>query len=483
MLLTIRSFLEYPNPQKLDSMLKLHKKVTQYSNGVNEILSIIEDIYREFDTYPSLTALGQEVSLVNSQEATQVYMQIASLQPLPEGEFFTHIRMVEKLTYEQKLTQELLASQDALAQMQNKSVDSISKYIEDTITKVSQIKSVFSDNESTISSISYGKDAVNQFKQDYQDICTKKDSDEALYLSLGLGGAFKDLQLKKSDLFVVAGFTSHGKSIFLKWFVYRLLTVYHYNCYYLSLEMSHRVIRNQFFILHANNKDIFPGTPFISYDAYKNGALTDEENDFLFNVAAPDFTQNENYGTLYLEQPESTKVRLSDLERYIKKVETEFMPIDCVAVDYLSLMYPLESNRGRPEVDDYNLLVKSFKNMANTHTDPQGREAPFLAVTPAQISRNGYEQCLKTEKKVYESSAIWKYTEFERSSDALMTVFLTEEERNANKIKIQLLKNRDGKLDVEPVDVYCDLDKSCHLSDISKRTETQTIEALRSLDI
>lgn len=483
MITTIRSFLEYPDPQKLEALLNLHRKVSGFDRGISDIVSVIEDIYREFDTYPSLVALGQEIAVLNSQEATQAFQQVMNGVVIPEAEYFTHIRTVEKMVYEQRLMQEMMSAQDTLAQLPNKSVESISKCVEDSIARISKVKSGFNDSDLTISSISYGREMVSQLEQDYQDICRKKESDDALYLSLGLGGSFKDLQLKKSDLFVVAGYTSHGKSIFLKWFVYRLLTVYHYNCYYLSLEMSHRVIRNQFIILHANNKEIFPGTPYITYDAYKNGNLTDEEHDFLVNVAAPDFTTNENYGTLYLEQPESTKVRFSDLENYIRKVETEFMPIDCVAVDYLSLMYPLESNRGRPEVDDYNQLIKQFKNMANTHSNPQGKEAPFLAVTPAQISRNGYETCMRTENKVYETSAIWKYTEFERSADALMTVFLTEEERNANKLKIQLLKNRDGRLDVEPMDVFCDLDKSCHLSDIAQRSETETIEALRSLDI
>lgn len=483
MITTIRSFLEYPDPQKLEALLNLHKKVSQYDKGISEIVSIIEDIYREFSTYPSLIALGQEISVLNSQDASQAFQQVMNGVIVPEAEFFTHIRTVEKMVYEQRLLQEMMTGQDTLAQLQNKSVESISKCVDDTVARISKIKSGFNDSDQTISSVSYGKETVEQLAQDYQDICRKKESDDALYLSLGLGGSFKNLQLKKSDLFVVAGYTSHGKSIFLKWFVYRLLTVYHYNCYYLSLEMSHRVIRNQFFILHANNKEIFPGTPYIAYDSYKNGNLTDEEVDFLINVAAPDFTQNENYGTLYLEQPESTKVRFSDLERYINKVETEVMPVDCVAVDYLSLMYPVESTRGRPEVDDYNQLVKQFKNMANTHTNPQGKEAPFLAVTPAQISRKGYEECMRTENKAYETSAIWMYTEFERSADALMTVFLTDEERNANKLKIQLLKNRDGRLDVEPMDVYCDLDRSCHLSDIAQRSESETIEALRSLDI
>ena len=64
-----------------------------------------------------------------------------------------------------------------------------------------------------------------------------------------------------------------------------------------------------------------------------------------------------------------------------------------------------------------------------------------------------------------------------------MTVFLTDEERNANKIHLQLLKNRDGNLNTEPMDAYCDLDKSCHISDIAKRSEVETVEALRSLDI
>jgi hypothetical protein len=155
--------------------------------------------------------------------------------------------------------------------------------------------------------------------------------------------------------------------------------------------MSHDACRGLFALLHANNKEEYPQTPFIPYDAWKSGTLTDEAEDFLFVRADYDLRNNPRYGTLYIDQPNKSKFRLSDLAGKLLELES-IMPVHCCVVDYLTLMFPLESERGYPQRADYNDLIKAFKHLLITHRDIQGNVAPILGITVHQISRHGFRR-------------------------------------------------------------------------------------------
>jgi hypothetical protein len=75
-----------------------------------------------------------------------------------------------------------------------------------------------------------------------------------------------------------------------------------------------------------------------------SGTLTAAEEDFFFHVADYDLRNNPRPGTLYIDQPNKSKFRLSDLHDSLLALEAT-MPVHCCVVDYITLMYPLESER------------------------------------------------------------------------------------------------------------------------------------------
>lgn len=486
MLILIRTLLARPSTKGLVALSKLKKKIAQNNKPICNIIEIIEDFVTDSNgIFPNISAMFQEVSLLNSTETVEVMKQVSECAVLPDDEsYYARVHTLLQLSYESALMSENSSFQTRLSQMQNKNVENISKLTEEHQNRIHNIETTFSERETSKKSVFYGNESINRFKETYNKICQKKHSGDTLYVEMGMNGALEDVHLKKGDLLTLIGFTSHGKSMLLRWLIYRMLIEYGYNCYYLSMEMSEEVLTNMFFILHANNKKIFPNTPYIATKSFQEGTLTDEEADFLFNQAAQDFTHNENYGTLYIEQPEDTMVRLSDVRQYINNVITTTLPVlDVVAIDYLSLLHPVETTRGMVTTADYNIMIKQFKSMALNYVDPSGKKAPFIGITPAQISRAGYSDCMKTDDLHYETSAIWMYSEFEKSSDEIVSILLTDEGRKNDKVKLQVLKNRDGNLNTTPQDIFCSLKNGGYMANIKEASEEEVKDTLRSLDI
>ena len=115
-----------------------------------------------------------------------------------------------------------------------------------------------------------------------------------------------------------------------------------------------------------------------------------------------------------------SKFRLSDLQASLLALETT-MPVHCCVVDYLTLMYPLESERGYPQRADYNDLIKAFKNLLITHRDIRGNVAPMLGITAHQISRHGFDACVKADGR-YDVTAFTDYSEIEKSAEFIKEV-------------------------------------------------------------
>jgi len=103
-------------------------------------------------------------------------------------------------------------------------------------------------------------------------------------------------------------------------------------------------------------------------------------------------------------------------------------------------------------------------------------------MSPCQISRKGYEDAVKNDN-FYELTALKKYSELETSGDVILTSLFTPEMRQSMQVKLQNLKNRDGAVVIEPVDLHCDLTGGYGISELESRTEEEIVETLQSLDI
>ena len=452
----------------------------------DQVLDFIGSFLDEMNVFPTYDGFRKE--LTTSNESTllkyvEALEEDKTLEPIGDpSEFASYLSFRRKVFLETDLITTVSQFQNEYASMEVKRTENVIEKMDELMFQLNAVKQkVEHDDSRGGSGLLFGDEAVEEFQEVYDKNKDRSKDSDAFYFDFGLSG-FESIKFKAGDLVILGGFMSHGKSVWLRYLIYRLLVHYGQNCVFMSFEMSYEVVRILFQLLHANNKDIFPGTPLISYTKFKYGNLSAEEENFLFSVAAKDLAHNPDYGSLYIEQPSKSRYRLSDLEAKLREIEMFTMPIHAVGVDYLTLMYPLETDFGSPQRPDFNQMIKGFKSMALAHRNNAGKPSPFVVITPVQISRHGLDAAIKAELR-YEVAAIREYSEVETSADVIITTLFTDEMRALSKFRLQNLKHRDGVLVQEPIEVFCNMDHGFSVNNMEQRTQGDLILTLQGLDI
>jgi hypothetical protein len=122
------------------------------------------------------------------------------------------------------------------------------------------------------------------------------------------------------------------------------------------------------------------------------------------------------------------------------EMEHRIAPLDLVVVDYLGLV----STTSRDKSGEMAEIIKDAKLLTNTFDC--GRGLPFL--TPVQGSRSGFEDATENEGR-WDTSGIWMHSEYDRSLNGCMYIFMDDEMKASQVAKIGTCKSRDSA-DVPP---------------------------------
>jgi replicative DNA helicase len=449
----------------------------------DQTIDFIQEYYERFNLFPNYENIQKELNSI-SKDLLLNYISRICNSAIPSYEkdedFITSLIVNQKTFLEMDVSKVLGDYSREYASSEVKNKKAILDSIENLITKLYQVKFKVNQAENSISSLVYGEEAVELINNIYSRI-EEDNSKDSIYFDFGIKG-FEEVQIKGGDLVVIGGYTSHGKSVWLRYLIYQFLIKYAMNCCFFSFEMSHDKVLSMFHILHANNKEKFPDTPYISNHKFKHGLLSEEEKHFLFKVAAKDFSNTNLYGTLFIEQPNKSRYSLIDMNMRIKTIESTIMPIHVIGVDYLTQMYPVLKDKRSPDMEDYNQMIRDFKNYVLSHVNKEGLSEPMIGITPTQISRKGFAEAIKNENR-YTLDAIRMYSEAEQSADIVVTTMLTDTMRESSQLLIQNLKNRDGEVIIDPIPVFCDFKNGYNISNLKFRSEEDILKALKKLDI
>lgn len=449
----------------------------------DETIDYLESFVRRYDEIPDWGSIFVALQEENPELCTYLSDLVsdpAVLSMEADTDFFAYTERTHTAQIRNDSMAALKKSSNLIQMSEVTSSVGMLEELEVAKTQISKVIQKATLSNSSKASMIY-HDSGNDLASMYNKNKLAAQRGERLYYDIGFTH-FEEFDLKMGDLVVIGGFTSHGKSVMLRWFTYNLIINHGLNIAFWTMEMPYEECRMLFSLLHANNKKIFPNTPYLKAENYRKGLLTDEEEDFLFNVADADFRSNPNYGTLWLEQPDKPRYRLSDLKEQVEFIQTNIMPLDGIMLDYLTLMYPIESERGKPDVSDYNQLFKDYKQLGLANKDLQGKPHPIITGTVCQISRMGFEKAQKEEGK-YDLSALSHYSEIERSADAVFTVYTPIDFRDLNKMRLQHLKARSSRVVAEPTDLFCEFSNSYNIYEVQNRSEATTIEVLKQLKI
>jgi hypothetical protein len=482
----LKTLLENPSTRLLnDYRTKYASAFRDIDPRFDGVLDRLVEFHTQYNVFPSGDIFTKHLELDNPKQGEYLKGLLADpdVPTYNDAEFYLALDR-EVLTRANNNLQGDIASFSAALNKREPGVLGLVKPIDEAIAALQKTKARLNRGEESITSLLASGLTAEQAGHTLRDIY-KRNKDQAdtangFYFDIGFEH-FSKVRVKPGDVMFVGGFTSHGKSVLARYLTHRLVTYYGLNAAFFTREMSHDAVKVLFAILHANDKQRFPATPIIAYDAWQKGQLTDVEEDFLFGTAEHDLIHNPEYGSLFIEQPNKSRYRLRDMDQRLSELEM-IMPVHVCVPDYLTMFYPLESDKGSPTNEDYNEMIKSFKQLCLTHQNARGETKPLIGISPAQISRKGMQEAVKNDNK-YDIDAFARYSEIERSADILFTALMTPAQRAINQMRLQCHKNRDGEVVLDPLDIFIDLAHGFRLSEIQQQTQAQVVDALKTLQI
>jgi replicative DNA helicase len=447
----------------------------------DQLISFISDFFARFGKFPTVAVFELELNATNEMELLAYTVAIANDAGVPvynDADFAGILDAARIICFRY----DLLRAMTTFHSLANGPAATRQKLLADLDNMrrslyTSQQRALGSDAEAEI--VLQGERGQKRLQEFYDQIKEKHRNGKSSY-DLPYS-KFQEVRLKPGDLVFVGAYTSHGKSLLLRALAYHLLITHGLNVFFCSLEMNLEVTCREFSLYHANHKQLYPNTPEILVDTYKKGELTDEQEDFLFRFANERLTQNSCYGVLAINHPNKSGYSLPDLAEKLAMVEQTMMPVHVLVIDYITYMNPVPTSRMAPvRIDDYNDMIKDLKRLCLAHRNREGKPAPMICLTAAQISRKGLDEAMKREG-LYDLQAFSTYTEIERSADIAMTALMTPEMRSGRQLKLQVLKNRDGVVPTEPLTLNVDFAHGSRLRELNERDPVETANALRTL--
>jgi len=249
--------------------------------------------------------------------------------------------------------------------------------------------------------------------------------------------------LKRGEVFVMGGFTSHGKSTFLMNVNYNAV-INGYNTVFISLEMVEKQIEYSMYSLHSNSYVWAGSNVPLNYSKIRNVDFTSEEEDFYKNILLPDWETNPAYGKSIILKP-SKPVTVTFLYQKLMEINMIF-PVHVLVLDYVSKMVP--EKIGAEKRHDVNSIIEGVKRLALNFND--GKGLPIF--TAAQINRKSY--IAYDENGGYDLTALGDYSSLEREADVVAMIYASPSMKQINESQFEIEKNRDGAIRPEPFRMY-----------------------------
>jgi len=239
---------------------------------------------------------------------------------------------------------------------------------------------------------------------------------------------------------VVFGFVSHGKSTFKVNMMYQAL-IHGFNVCFITLEVPREQMHFQLLSLHsfcaAETLKVEP----IPYLTIIKGEMSDEQRKVLFEVVEPDLRAQEGK-FVFAELDDVEDFSHAGLCSYLASLP--FFS-DVVVLDYAQKLLP-HLPAGRNEKMTQARMVGDFTHLAVG----TGKDDQRIVILGSQANRDGWKTAVEHDG-AYDLKGIADINNLERDAYYVLSVFMDDNLRRSEEIKVCLLKNKSGPLIPEPV--------------------------------
>jgi hypothetical protein len=243
-----------------------------------------------------------------------------------------------------------------------------------------------------------------------------------------LTGIDKNLVIKRGDAIGILGYAGQRKSTLGRTVSYNA-ALQGFNVLHITLEQTYEEEMSIYGIIHSHHPK-WGGKFRISKKTYDDGNLTDEEEDFLFKVVIPDLANLP--GKLIVRQPSDGTSW--DSLKMIAEIINQTTPLDMFFVDYLTLC----STHSLTNADaEHERNIKDAKQFALNFAESNG----LIFLTPIQGNRKGWEEAQQNDG-VWDMTGVFRYSEFDKSFDSILSVFVDADLLAESQLKISSAKTR-----------------------------------------
>ena len=214
------------------------------------------------------------------------------------------------------------------------------------------------------------------------------------------------------------------------------------NTLYLSLEVQTESIWFDLISRHSYSKEFKES---LEHKLLKKKKLNEAQYNLLSEKVLPSL--NKLPGKTYV-------VDETDLEAYsFYAFENKFRGVEKLVIDHAQLLkFSKDMKSVGNETSVINMYVSFFRQNAIDWIK-EGRQVCMLMLS--QSSRTGWQEASKNQG-MYRLTALAEANELERASSVVMSSYTDTALKQVNSAKVQVLKNRDGEVMTEAMEIYVD---------------------------
>ena len=259
--------------------------------------------------------------------------------------------------------------------------------------------------------------------------------------------------LQPGTITTILGFTGSFKTTWALNMAYNAM-VDGMNILYLSLEVTKEKV---FFSLLSRHSFEGKFKTHIDNSKLKKKQLDDKEFEYLESDIYPDFQKLK--GKVYVvDESELEAYSFFALENKFREIDKLAIAetghgIDLLVIDHAQLLKFDASMKGiGNETNVVNAYVSFFRQEV-LNWIKSGKSIAGLILS--QSSREGWKEAVRAEGK-YRLTALAEANELERASSVVLSVYSSDSLKAIKSAKVQILKNRDGEVWSEPMEIFVD---------------------------
>lgn len=264
--------------------------------------------------------------------------------------------------------------------------------------------------------------------------------------------------IKQGTIATLAGASGHGKTTWAVNMAYKAARDGK-RVVYISLEVPYRDLLYDLISLHSNDNKF--NNIRLEHNKIRKGQLSDMEEEHMKKVCA-DLQANILPNLVILTERNFKDFSYGEVRDMLYKID-DVREIYGIFVDHANLLKFQSKAKFSNVGDSINEYISFFRKMAICfRIDKNGKDRQIVVVLLCQINRTGLSKASDTTKRdpnlegKYDINALAEANELERASSYVFTCYSSDAQKIAHEARCQLLKNRFGQQQINPLTISFD---------------------------